>query len=74
MPATQGPAFIERKTTPFFLVTGFGSGAYSEKLEAGTRQRFSGFNQPRQCSGDDVLRMLMTGGRRTSAAACPSAF
>jgi hypothetical protein len=38
------------------LVSGFGSGAYSEKLLAGTRQRFSGFNQPRQC-GEDVLRM-----------------
>jgi hypothetical protein len=38
---------------------------------AGTKQRFSGFNQPRQC-GDDVLRMLVTGGppvRRWHAAA-----
>jgi hypothetical protein len=35
-------------TTSFFLVTGFGSGAYSEKLLAGTRHRFSGFSQPRQ--------------------------
>jgi hypothetical protein len=43
------------------LVSGFGSGAYSEKLLAGTRHRFSGFDQPRQC-GDDVLRMLVTGG------------
>jgi hypothetical protein len=45
----------------FFLVSGFGSGAYSAKLLAATRQRFSGFSQPRQC-GDDVLRMLVTGG------------
>jgi hypothetical protein len=43
------------------LVSGFGSGAYSEKLLAGTRYRFSGFSQPRQC-GDDVLRMFVTGG------------
>jgi hypothetical protein len=49
------------QTTSFFLVSGFGSGAYSEKLLAGTRHRFSGFNRPRQC-GDDVLRMLVTGG------------
>jgi len=27
----------------------------------GTRQRLSGFSQPRQC-GDDVFRMLVTGG------------
>jgi hypothetical protein len=49
------------QTTSFFFVSGFGSGAYSEKLLAGTRHRFSGFDQPRQC-GDDVLRMLVTGG------------
>ena len=48
-------------TTSFFFVSGFGSGAYSAKLLAGTRHRFSGFSQPRQC-GDDVLRMLVTGG------------
>ena len=48
------------QTTSFFFVSGFGSGAYSAKLFAGTRQRLSGFNQPRQC-GDDVLRMLVTG-------------
>jgi hypothetical protein len=36
------------QTTSFFLVSGFGSGAYSAKLLAGTRQRFSGFSQPRQ--------------------------
>jgi hypothetical protein len=33
----------------------------SVTLLAGTRPRFSGFNQIRQC-GDDVLRMLVTGG------------
>ena len=49
------------QTTSFFFVSGFGSGAYSAKLLAGTRQRFSGLSQPRQC-GDDVLRMLVTGG------------
>ncbi len=44
-----------------FAGSGFGSGAYSEKLLAGTRQRFSGFSQPRRCA-DEVLRMLVTGG------------
>src|SRR6476646_2279204 len=48
-------------TTSFFLVSGFGSGAYSAKLLAGTKQRFSCLRQPRQCD-DDVLRMLVTGG------------
>ena len=33
----------------------------SAKLLNGTRQRFSGFSQPRQC-GEEVLRMLVTGG------------
>src|SRR4029078_9523957 len=47
-------------TTSFFFVSGFGSGVYSAKLLAGTKQRFSGFSQPRQC-GDAVLRMLVTG-------------
>jgi len=37
-----------------------GSGAYSAKLLAGTKQRLSGFSQPRQC-GDDVFLMLVTG-------------
>src|SRR6202035_3439259 len=41
-------------------LSGFASGTYSAKLLAGTRQRFSGFNQPRQC-GDVVLRILVTG-------------
>jgi hypothetical protein len=45
----------------FFLVSAFGSGAYSAKLLNGTRHRFSGFSQPRQC-GDAVLRMLVTAG------------
>jgi hypothetical protein len=44
-----------------FLVSGFGSGAYSAKLLNGTRQRFSGLRQPRQC-GENVLRMFVTGG------------
>src|SRR6266513_4825775 len=47
-------------TTSFFFVFGFGSGAYSAKLLAGTRQRFSGFNHVRQC-GEEVLRILVTG-------------
>jgi hypothetical protein len=47
------------QTTSFFFVSGFGSGAYSAKLLAGTRQRFSGFSQARQC-GEEVLRMLVT--------------
>src|ERR1700730_14009919 len=49
------------QTTSFFLVSGLGSGAYSAKLLKGTRQRVSGFSQPRQC-GDEVLRMLVTAG------------
>jgi hypothetical protein len=48
-------------TTSFFFVSGFGSGAYSAKLSVGTKQRFSGLSQPRQC-GNDVLRMLVTAG------------
>ena len=54
-------SFSANHTTSFFFVSGFGSGAYSAKLLAGTRHRFSGFSQPRQC-GDDVLRILVTGG------------
>jgi hypothetical protein len=49
------------QTTSFFLVCGFGSGAYSAKLLAGTWQRLSGFSQARQC-GEEVLRILVTGG------------
>jgi hypothetical protein len=52
--------FSANHTTPFFLVSGFASGAYSAKLLAGTRQRLSGLSQARQC-GDDVLRMFLTG-------------
>jgi hypothetical protein len=36
------------------------SRADSAKLLAGTKHRFSGFSQPRQC-GEEVLRMLVTG-------------
>src|SRR6202166_3057305 len=53
-------SFNANHTTSFSPVSGLGSGAYSAKLLAGTRQRFSGFNQARQC-GDDVLRMFVTG-------------
>src|SRR4029077_3155675 len=45
-------------TTSFFFVSGFGSGAYSAKLLAGTKQRFSGLSPTRQC-GEDVVRMLV---------------
>jgi len=54
-------SFSANQTTSFFYVSGFGSGAYSAELLNGTKQRFSGFNHPRQC-GDDVLRMFVTGG------------
>src|SRR6188472_3359824 len=47
-------------TTSFFFVSGFGSGAYSAKLLAGTKQRFSALSHARQC-GDEVLRMFVTG-------------
>jgi hypothetical protein len=50
------------------LVSGFGSGAYSAKLLAGTRQRFSTFSQRRQC-GEEVLRIFVSGGRPCAAAA-----
>jgi hypothetical protein len=64
MPAKQvsgRSSLIANHTTSFFLVSGVGSGAYSAKLLNGTRQRFSGFSQPRQCV-EDVLRILVTGG------------
>ena len=58
----QRPVIIQREPDDIlFLVSGFGSGAYSAKLLAGTKQRFSGLSHLRQC-GDDVLRMLVTGG------------
>jgi hypothetical protein len=49
------------QNTSYFLVPGFGSGAYSAKLLNGTRQRFSGFSHARQW-GDDEFWMLVTGG------------
>ena len=52
-------SFCANQTTSFFCVS-MGCGAYSAKLLNGTRQRFAGFNQPRQC-GDEVLRMFVTG-------------
>src|SRR6266849_5389782 len=53
-------SFNANQTTSFFFVSGFGSGAYSAKLLAGTRQRLSGFSQLRQW-GDVVLRIFVTG-------------
>jgi hypothetical protein len=53
-------SFKAYHTTSFFPVAGFGSGAYSAKLLAGTKQRLSGFSQPRQC-GEVVLRIFVTG-------------
>jgi hypothetical protein len=58
----QRSVIIEREPHHVLLFgLWFGSGAYSAKLFAGTRQRFSGFSQPRQC-GDDVFLMFVTGG------------
>jgi hypothetical protein len=37
-------SFDANHTTPFFPVEGLGSGAYSAKLLAGTKQRLSGFS------------------------------
>jgi hypothetical protein len=51
---------VQRK--PHDVLLRFGSGAYSAKLLNGTRQRLDGFSHVRQC-GDEVLRMLVTGGR-----------
>jgi hypothetical protein len=48
-------------TTSFFFVSGFSSGAYSAKLFAGTRHRFSGLSHMRQC-GEVVVRIFVTGG------------
>src|SRR6516162_1062342 len=64
MPAKENsgrPSSSANQTTSFFVVTGFMSGAYSAKLLAGTRHRFSGLSHIRQC-GDVVLRMFVTGG------------
>src|SRR5260370_34886462 len=63
MPAKANRArssFNANHTTSFLPVAGFGSGAYSAKLLTGTRQRLSGFSQPRQC-GDVALRIFVTG-------------
>src|SRR6185437_5775777 len=54
-------SFRANQTTSFFLVSGLVSGAYSAKLFAGIKHRFSGLSHPRQW-GDEVLRMLVTGG------------
>lgn len=43
--------------TSFILVSGFGSGAYSEKLLAGTRQRFFRLSHAHQ-RGEEVSRPL----------------
>jgi hypothetical protein len=44
--AVSGLASLSaNQTTSFFLVSWFGSGAYSAKLLNGTKQRFSGFSQ-----------------------------
>jgi hypothetical protein len=59
--ASGRSSFRANQTISFFLVAGLGSGAYSAKLLNGTRHRFSGLSQPRQC-GDEVFRMLVTGG------------
>jgi hypothetical protein len=48
------------QTTSFLPVSGFGTGAYSAKLLAGTKQRFSALSHTRQC-GDEMLRMLVIG-------------
>src|SRR5260370_10397160 len=58
---TSRSSSVVRITGIAFGWSGFGSGAYSAKLLNGTRQRFSGFSQPRQC-GEEIFRMLVTGG------------
>jgi hypothetical protein len=45
--------------SPVFLIPA--AHHHSAKLLNGTKQRLSGFSQPRQC-GDEVLRILVTGG------------
>ena len=60
--AIQRSVVVQREPDHvLFLGLGVRLGEYSAKLLNGTRQRFSGFSQPRQC-GDDVLRMFVTGG------------
>ena len=59
--ANSGPSSFKASHMTFSLpVAGLGSGAYSAKLLAGTRQRLSSVSQPRQCR-DVVLRILVTG-------------
>jgi hypothetical protein len=52
----------DRKPDHVFLlfVPGFGSGAYSAKLLAGTKQRFSGLSQPRQSLKNRAYRTFST--------------
>jgi hypothetical protein len=58
----QRPIFVERKPDHVpFAGAALGSGAYSEKLNAGTKQRLSGISQQRQCD-EAVLRPLVTNG------------
>ena len=52
------PAIGCGEPSAFFRDFAFGLSLYSEKLVAGTRQRFSGLIQRRQC-GDVGLRMLV---------------
>ena len=60
IPPLGRSSFSANQTTSFFLDSGFGSGAYSAKLLKGTKHRFSGLSQARQC-GDDVFLMFVTG-------------
>jgi hypothetical protein len=71
--ANSGRSSLSANQTTSFFVLGFGSGAYSAKLLAGTRQRFSGFSQARQC-GEVVLLIFVTGKfAPRGGGACPSA-
>ena len=53
-------SLIANHTTSFFFVSGSAPARTLRSCWPGPA-RFSGFSQPRQC-GDDVLRMLVTGG------------
>src|SRR3974377_692993 len=55
-------SFNANHTTSFFLVSGFGSGAYSAKLLAGTRQRFSGLSDIRHGGALVLLRGVFAEG------------
>jgi hypothetical protein len=71
----QRPTIVESEPDDVrFLSLGVRLGSvFGKAVLAGTRQRFSGLSQPRQC-GDDVLRMLVTGGPPVlGGAGCPSA-